>query len=59
MALRTLTFWGFYMNHSKDAKSLAFWRGSEDSQVKEAVYGFEAGFGGFLQPQTLAMMKVN
>ena len=30
--LRTLTFWGFYMNHNKDAKSLTFGRGSEVGQ---------------------------
>ena len=25
LALRTLTFWGFYMNYNKGAKSLTFW----------------------------------
>ena len=33
LALRTLTFLGFYMNCNKEAKSLIFWRGSEVSQV--------------------------
>ena len=33
LALRTLTFWGFYMNYNKEAKSLTFRRGSEVSQV--------------------------
>ena len=32
LALRTLTFLGFYMNYNKEAKSLTFWRGSEVSQ---------------------------
>ena len=32
LALRTLTFWGFYMNYNKEAKSLTFRRGSEVSQ---------------------------
>ena len=35
LALRTLTFWvilGFYVNDSKDAKSLTFRRGSEVCQ---------------------------
>ena len=33
LALRTLTFWGFYMNYNKEAKSLTLRRGSEVSQV--------------------------
>ena len=34
LALRTLTFLGFYMNYNKEAKSLNFRRGSEVSQVQ-------------------------
>ena len=33
LALRTLIFFGFYMNHNKEVKSLTFWKGSEVSQV--------------------------
>ena len=33
LALRTLTFGGFYMNYNMEAKSLTFRRGSEVSQV--------------------------
>ena len=35
LALRTLIFLGFYMNHNMEAKSLTFWRGSEVSQGLE------------------------
>ena len=47
LALRTLTFGGFYMNCSKEAKSLTFRRGSEVSQETlpvRALFGGERRF---------------
>ena len=39
LALRTLTFLGFFLNWNKEAKSLTFRRGSEVSQAKHTNVG--------------------
>ena len=49
LALRTLTFLGFYINYNRKAKSFTFRRGSEVSQVLLVLTGeCESGsrFGG-------------